>query len=144
MVQLANTHKLQRMNTDYVCSLGEIGVSQVIKKKRSNLLFWFSSCQVCRGASNIFDVDVYGRDGSSIKISCSSTMMGTNFSSSQQHEPCSMNAVRNDDDHRSKNVLQSTKSYKFLHFIQVLRHSCLRTWNPVKFVIHIRLNLDFF
>ncbi|PTQ45261.1 hypothetical protein MARPO_0015s0069, partial [Marchantia polymorpha] len=39
MVQLANTHKLQRMNTDYVCSLGEIGVSQVIKKKRSNLLF---------------------------------------------------------------------------------------------------------
>nr|YP_010881214.1 ATP synthase F0 subunit 8 [Pellia neesiana]WIA66962.1 ATP synthase F0 subunit 8 [Pellia neesiana]WIA67003.1 ATP synthase F0 subunit 8 [Pellia neesiana]WIA67044.1 ATP synthase F0 subunit 8 [Pellia neesiana] len=32
MVQLANANKLQRMNKDYVCSLGEISVSQVIKK----------------------------------------------------------------------------------------------------------------
>nr|YP_009990271.1 ATP synthase F0 subunit 8 [Scapania ampliata]QNN01896.1 ATP synthase F0 subunit 8 [Scapania ampliata] len=38
MVQLANANKLQRMNKDYVSSLGEIGVSQVIKKNALSTL----------------------------------------------------------------------------------------------------------
>nr|QIA60406.1 ATP synthase F0 subunit 8 [Heteroscyphus zollingeri] len=38
MVQLANANKLQRMNKDYVCSLGEISVSQVIKKNALSTL----------------------------------------------------------------------------------------------------------
>nr|YP_010881049.1 ATP synthase F0 subunit 8 [Apopellia endiviifolia]WIA66182.1 ATP synthase F0 subunit 8 [Apopellia endiviifolia]WIA66223.1 ATP synthase F0 subunit 8 [Apopellia endiviifolia]WIA66428.1 ATP synthase F0 subunit 8 [Apopellia endiviifolia]WIA66469.1 ATP synthase F0 subunit 8 [Apopellia endiviifolia]WIA66510.1 ATP synthase F0 subunit 8 [Apopellia endiviifolia] len=38
MVQLANANKLQRMNKDYVCSLGEISVSQVIKKNAFSTL----------------------------------------------------------------------------------------------------------
>nr|YP_009674918.1 ATP synthase F0 subunit 8 [Haplomitrium hookeri]QDE12948.1 ATP synthase F0 subunit 8 [Haplomitrium hookeri] len=38
MVQLANANQLQRMNKDYVCSLGEISVSQVIKKNALSTL----------------------------------------------------------------------------------------------------------
>nr|QIA59953.1 ATP synthase F0 subunit 8 [Fossombronia cristula] len=38
MVQLANANKLRGMNKDYVCSLGEISVSQVIKKNAPSTL----------------------------------------------------------------------------------------------------------